>query len=446
MSGSFPIGAMLLVWSSSLLAQEKPLIEEIIVTAQRIEESAQKVPIALSAFDEAMIKDRQIIGITDLHVHVPNVTFAPLTAGPAGDLRIRGIGIQDVGYGAEVPTSTHVNEIPFPQSYSSIEFYDLQRIEVMRGPQGTLFGRNATSGALNVVTRRPSFDGISGYLDLEYGDYDNKRATAALNTPLSDSLAVRIAGAVLDRDGYIDNKAGGQIPGVASDVDTRDYYAFRATADWEISDRASLWVMYDRFDEDSSHVIATIADCKQTILPVLGCEPNASGRDGGHPGAGGLGVVLGLEGVIPLGARNSETGLLFDFPRPRLGGRDVHQDGNHEWDLEEEIWAFGFNWDWDQLALSLTGGYQQTYWRGLNPDSVFSFGQVGFRLGATAQNPSGLWPVSESAQGPEFLREGDCAVDSYRSGVLGGCIEDWDQTRAISRIALSDEIDYARSR
>jgi outer membrane receptor protein involved in Fe transport len=439
---TIPIGALLLVWSSFLLAQERPLVEEVIVTAQRVEESAQKVPIALSAFTETMIDDRQIIGLGDLQINIPNVTFAPQTAASGGDLRIRGIGVQDLGYGSELPTSTHLNEIPFPQSFTSIELYDLERVELMRGPQGTLFGRNATSGALNLVTRRPSFDSFGGYLDLEYGDYDHKRITGAINMPLTEAFAVRIAGTALKRDGYIENKAGGQIPGVDDDTDGRDYHSARATAQWQINDRADLWVMYDRHDADSSRVTSVIFDCKQSSLPASGCELDQSGREPIHPGATPLGVLLALEGAIPLGARNTDTGLQFDFPIPRLGRREIHQDGNDEWELKEEIWAFGINWVFDQWELDVTGGHQQTSWRRQEADSALNFHQVGFKLASTTQNPSGLWPMSEAAQGPDFLRGGQCDVDSYRYGVLGGCTEDTDPTRAVSRIVVGDEIDY----
>ena len=199
-------------------ATESRLIEEIMVTAQRVEESANKVPISLTAFNEAMIKDRQIIGLADLHINIPNVTFTPRQSQSAGIMQIRGIGLAALSTGVETPSATHINEIPFPQLYAGIEIFDLERIELMRGPQGTLFGRNATAGALNLITKRPSFESISGYAELEYGDYDNKRFTGALNVPVTDALAVRIAAMTLERDGYIENKAGGQIPGVRHPV------------------------------------------------------------------------------------------------------------------------------------------------------------------------------------------------------------------------------------
>ena len=142
------------------------------------------MPIAVSAFDSAMIEDRQIVGLSDLQMNVPNVTFAPRQASFSGHFPLRGIGLQPASGSSESPSSMHVNEIPFPRLYAGVDFYDLERIELMRGPQGTLFGRNATAGALNLVTRRPSFDRVSGYADLEFGDYDHRQLKGALNVPV----------------------------------------------------------------------------------------------------------------------------------------------------------------------------------------------------------------------------------------------------------------------
>lgn len=281
---SLVIAVSLYAHSGLAFAAESRAIEEIIITAQRVAEPARKVPIAVSAFTEAMIRDRQIISLADLQINIPNVTTTPRAVSSAANLRIRGIGWQDLGDGGETPSSTHLNEIPFPQSFTSVEFYDLERIELMRGPQGTLYGRNATGGALNLVTRRPSFDGVVGYADIEFGDYDHKRFTGALNVPVTDALAFRVAGTALQRDGYIENKAGGQIPGVDDDLDGRDYYAVRVTGAWKITDQVNLWVMYDRLDESSNRVWRAPAVCKQSALPVLGCEPNEFGRDLPHPG------------------------------------------------------------------------------------------------------------------------------------------------------------------
>ena len=113
-----PIGAMLFAWSSILLAQQKPLIEEIIVTAQRVEENLQTVPIAVSAFDDTMLQERQIIGLADLHLNTPNVTFTPRQGDSSSNVQIRGIGLIPIGfnicllYTSPSPRDAHESRMP----------------------------------------------------------------------------------------------------------------------------------------------------------------------------------------------------------------------------------------------------------------------------------------------------------------------------------------------
>jgi outer membrane receptor protein involved in Fe transport len=433
---------MLFAWSSILLAQQRPLIEEVIVKAQRVEENLQKVPIAVSAFTEAMLEDRQIVALADLHLNTPNVTFTPREGDSSSNVQIRGIGLIPIGFNIEKPTSLHINEIPLPRLYAGLDLYDVERVEVLRGPQGTLYGRNATAGALNIITRRPDLGGYNGYAELEYGDYDHRRFTAAINVPFSDSLGIRIAGTGLKRDGYIENKAGGQIPGVKENVDARDHYSLRITGAWDINEQVSLWVMYDRFDEDSTRTWNAPRICKQNPLPVSGgCLPNQFGRDLANPSANLFGIAAGGQGVFPLGARDAATGLQFDFPRPAdLDNREIHADGNFSWNLEEEVWSFGFEWNFDQWRLDITGGYQQTDWRAIYPNREGT--PIGMNLGPTVANPSGLWPLSGFPGPPGFLRADECNADAFQAGVAGGCVANVDQTRAVAYGGFQDDLEY----
>ena len=133
------------------------------------------------------------------------------------------------------------------------------------------------------------------------------------------------------------------------------------------------------------------------------------------------------------------NGLEFEFPRPPLDLREVHWDGNPEWELEETIWAFGLSWEWKTWQLDVGGGFQHTDWRDVRPDSPFSFNQAGIRLGPTPQNPDALWPTSAPTSS---LRGDECNVDAYQLGVLGGCIADLSQTRAVSRRVTQDDLEY----
>ena len=255
-----------------LEAAEERLIEEIMVTAQRIEERSQRVPIALSAFDETMIEDRRIIGLDNLQLYVPNLSATTNDLADA-NFSIRGIGSLGSVNDGESGVSLHMNEIPLASGQPPIELYDLARIEVLRGPQGTLYGRNATGGVINVITHKPNFDGIAGYVDAEFGDYDLMRFRGALNVPVSDSLAFRVAGLSLERDGYTQNLAGGQVPGIADDLDGRDLYSFRATGVWRITDQTEAWLSYEKFDEDDDRMFVHNQVCKTSPVPADGCVP-----------------------------------------------------------------------------------------------------------------------------------------------------------------------------
>jgi outer membrane receptor protein involved in Fe transport len=156
-------GALLSVLSFHLIAQESDSrIEEVVVTAQRTAESIQEVPIAVTALTGDMLEDRGVLTISDIQMNSPSLSFTATNFG-GSSISIRGIG--NLVIGGESGVSTHINEIPVASNLNTVEFYDLERVEVLRGPQGTLFGRNATGGAVNFVTKRPDFDSVNGFID-----------------------------------------------------------------------------------------------------------------------------------------------------------------------------------------------------------------------------------------------------------------------------------------
>lgn len=412
-------------------ADEKRPIEEILVTAQRIEEPASRVPIAISVYSDTMIRDRQIIGISDLQTNVPNLGYIPQPAGGA-QVTLRGIGVllsADDRAAAGPSAPLHLNGLIAPLDISVIEFFDLERVEVLRGPQGTLYGRNATAGAINLITRKPSFDGLGGYVDLEYGDYDHTRVQGAFNFTPSERLAVRLAGMSLDRDGYIENKAARQIPGLKSHIDDRDLHAYRLTAEWRPADGIDLWAMYGRFKESDSKVRNTNVICRQSALPYLGCDPDAFGRDLVNPAS-----ILGT--IIASGTGAVDPGNIgtYEFPRPPLGLREQHTDFDPVFSFRENVWMFGAGWQLDPITLSLTAGYfenQSVRQQDFSND-------VGDLLNATPQNPSGLWPTSAPSGPVGALRGGGpCDLESGRAGLAGGCTPSPDLNRSFAYEGVS---------
>lgn len=401
------------------------LIEEIIVTAQRVEESGQKVPIAVTAFTDAMIDDRQLVGVLDIQLFVPNVNSTATNFGPV-EISIRGVGrlneFQDI---SQDSVSFHVNQVPV-RSPPLIEFYDLERLEALRGPQGTLFGRNSTAGAINTVTKRPAFEGFSGNVDADVGNYGRIRWRGAAEIPLSDRFALRLAGLKLDRDGYINNLAAGQLPNVDDDLDGRDLYSFRVTPAWRITDNTTLWVMYQRDGEDDDRVRISNQICKTNPLPTTACVPDEFGLEPVHPSASSFGIAAGLNGLIPLGARDATTGLNFDFPRPPLGLRDQHTDFEPVFELDGNLWIAGLEHSTGWAEFSVLGSRQKTTLLSLQDRYM----DVGYTLNPTASNPSGLWPTSQPpTTDPGNPFSGPCDLLAGEGGIHGGCIVDADLTR-----------------
>lgn len=218
-------------------------IEEIFVTAERKSERIQDVPIAITALSGDDLKIQRIDNGSNLAQTVPNMTFQPgLYAKP--NFVIRGIGYQLVTSTGEAGVAVHVNDAPLTISrVAQADFYDVQRIEVLRGPQGTLYGRNATGGVINIVTNKPGRDFDASFTG-ELGNFGGYKATGFVNTPLGDLFALRVAGDISKRDGYQTNGFNGD------DVHNTDRWTGRATLAFEPTDNLSTRLMWEHFDED----------------------------------------------------------------------------------------------------------------------------------------------------------------------------------------------------
>ena len=173
-----------------LQALAQPVIEEIIVTAQKREQSLQEIPASVSAFSGDDIRDMNASDFRDLSSRLNNVNIS--NDQDNLDIAIRGVSNNR---GFAPATAFHIDGIYTGQGQSGMTaFLDVGRVEVLRGPQGTLYGRNATAGAINVITTRPIFDELSGSIEYSHGNYDHQRLEAVANIPLvSDQLAARVA-------------------------------------------------------------------------------------------------------------------------------------------------------------------------------------------------------------------------------------------------------------
>jgi iron complex outermembrane recepter protein len=186
-------------------------LPDIVVTAQRRRESVQDVPIAVSAFSADLLSQRGIATPLQLIQYVPNLFGSNNTGlGSANAYYIRGLGNTETIATFDPPVGTYIDDIYMSrQNGNNFAFFDLDRIEVLRGPQGTLFGRNTTGGAINVVMKRPSTE-FGGYVEAAYGAYDKKLIRGSIDLPLSEQIQVKISGYFQDDDGYVKNSTTGE--------------------------------------------------------------------------------------------------------------------------------------------------------------------------------------------------------------------------------------------
>ncbi len=246
-------------------AEEDTASTEIIVTAQRNNQRLQDVPIAVSAFNTEALEKQQIKNTSDLQLSLPNVTFTK-TNFTGSSFTIRGIGDLCVGVTCDQATAIHMNDAPlFATRLFEGEFYDLAQIEVLRGPQGTLFGRNATSGVINIRSARPDLTGVSANAELEYGNYNHVKAKGMVNLPLGDIAAVRVAGFYLNRDGYTKNIFDN------SQIDDRDMWGMRGSIRLEPGSGTTVDLVVQYFHEKDSRLRIQKQMCQRDPTGVLGC-------------------------------------------------------------------------------------------------------------------------------------------------------------------------------
>ncbi|HYG26838.1 MAG TPA: TonB-dependent receptor, partial [Caulobacteraceae bacterium] len=255
-------------------------VEELIVTAQKKEEAIQDVPIAISAFTQRSLDAQKIEGGFDLLKAIPNVTFSKSNFS-GYNFSIRGIGTKAVSATTDPAVAVSFNNTTLiVNRLFEQEYYDVERVEVLRGPQGTLFGRNATSGVINVISARPRLGEFEGDAELELGNYNARRLRGMVNLPLGETVAIRLAGAMTQRDGYGTNLAASDpnvLNDVREDVDGRDLWSTRLTVGWEPTAAIRVNAMWERFSEDDNRVRTSKQLCHHDAGPdFIGSYDNSS--------------------------------------------------------------------------------------------------------------------------------------------------------------------------
>ncbi|WP_244999477.1 TonB-dependent receptor [Brevundimonas nasdae] len=239
----------LLMTSAPALAQTQApsatMVDDIIVTAQKREQSVQDVPIAVTALSAEALSMRQIDGGSELLRAVPNVTFSKSNFSMY-NFSIRGVGTKAVSASSDPAVAVSFNNTPLIRNrLFEQEYLDVNRVEVLRGPQGTLYGRNATGGVVNMFPNLPTFKS-EGFVTGELGNHDSLRGQAMANIPIGDTFAIRGAFGFTQRDGFDYNSFND------TRVNDRDLYTTRLSARWEPTERFRANFIWEHFEEDDN--------------------------------------------------------------------------------------------------------------------------------------------------------------------------------------------------
>ena len=239
--------ALSIISISSNAYSNELVIDEVIVTAEKRVESLQDVSKAVTALSSDEIERKNIVDFVGLSAIAPGVTVAK-NEGYKTIISIRGVGDETNQNAIAAPSvALHMDGIFIASKFSlRTDFIDLDRIEVLRGPQGTLFGQNSTGGTVNVINTAPSFDALTGKVDLTLGDYDLTKARGGINIPLSDTVATRFSWITTDHDGFSENLVNGQ------DLDDTFHTTFRSDWLFDLSDTSSLRLFAQFFEAENN--------------------------------------------------------------------------------------------------------------------------------------------------------------------------------------------------
>ncbi|WP_411818507.1 TonB-dependent receptor [Hyphococcus sp. DH-69] len=265
--------AAAMLTSSAALAQR----DEIIVSATKRDESIQEVPLAISAYTGEFVRDANLDDIKDL------VKFTPGVSGNSLDsfidfLNIRGIRTNDFGVGGDPSIPLFKNGLYQGRNGAAVSsLFDMERAEVLRGPQGFLFGRNAIGGAISVHTAKPRLDEYSGYAELDVGERDRIFGEAALNLPVNEFFALRISGYGAHEDGYVENVAR---PGIDKQVEPEKYAGRLSALYSKDAFEALFTVEYEKRMQSGALYRATEkGDSWDTLVDVFGLSLGGTPND-----------------------------------------------------------------------------------------------------------------------------------------------------------------------
>jgi outer membrane receptor protein involved in Fe transport len=292
--------------SIQLAAASAPIIgasslETVTVTSSKIGGDVQNIPIAITALSQEQLTATQTAGGPDLVKQVPNMTFTK-TNFSGYSIQLRGIGTQAISVTTDPAVAVALNDIPFIRNhFFEQEFYDLSQAEVLRGPQGTLYGRNATAGVVNLITAKPS-DQFEAMASVDLGNYQQRRLEGMINVPIvDDRVDLRVAGEWTKRQGYSFNALDDQR------VDGRDLWSSRVSLGFKPFEKLQTTLVWEHFSEDDDRMRTSKQLCKTDPTPT---EVGGVGVSNSRIGAFSQGPYL-TQGCLPSSLYSSDA---FEVP------------------------------------------------------------------------------------------------------------------------------------
>jgi outer membrane receptor protein involved in Fe transport len=262
------------------IAQASPAprtaVETVTVTSSKLGGAdVQSIPIAITALSQEQLTATQTAGGPDLVKQVPNLTFTK-TNFSGYSIQIRGIGTQAISVTTDPAVAVAFNDVPFIRNhFFEQEFFDVSQVEVLRGPQGTLYGRNATAGVVNLISAKPS-DQFEAMASGDFGNYHQRRFEGMLNLPIvDDRLDIRLAGEWTKRQGYSFNETTNER------IDGRDLWSGRLSIGWKPVENVQATLVWEHFSEDDDRIRSSKQLCKNAPIPAeIGGKP-VTGSTGG---------------------------------------------------------------------------------------------------------------------------------------------------------------------
>ncbi|MFZ1832184.1 MAG: TonB-dependent receptor [Pseudomonadales bacterium] len=383
-------------------------IEEVVVTARKRDESMQDVPIAITAFSGDQLRDAGVTNIKTLGLQVPGLQIDEAST---AQIWIRGIGQRDDGARVDGPVGVYLDGLYIPRKDGQLlDIMDVQSVQVLRGPQGTLFGKNTTGGALIITTKAPTEE-FGGDVQARFGNYDRQDFKATLNVPLiKNTLLSKLTLASIERDGYMDNIVTGQ------------------TAASEDRQSAALQLHWTPSDTVSVDTFAYYGETRE-VQPATNCRwmENSSfnGEDSLFGNRVWPGDTVGVDAFddndTPLSPGLTEQSTVYEAACHESQAltkkrKYVHETPHAAFNLDNTLLGVTINWDIsDDLALkSITGyGDQKKFGNGGNPDNDATRLPISTRYHISPSNRD-QWSQEFQLNGSAFAEKLD-----YTFGLFG---------------------------